>query len=171
MKSLVSMITRIYVSMKKQNFYRPPKEQRSQCFQSCLSINNSVYRGSQLFSCTGPLPQSPLHRAFPPLYWDPTLAPYVQGSSSPLYMFKPVQIELHCTQTHPLPKDIFKLVHHEAGTIGKQVVGIQLKCLLVSKCTKLPVLASKYYVGNRKNELRKKFPLVVIGPEASAITV
>ena len=31
----------------------------------------------------------------------------------------------------PPPQDMFKLVHYEVRTVGKQAVGIRLKCLLV----------------------------------------
>ena len=33
---------------------------------------------------------------------------------------------------HRTPANIFKLVHYEVQTVGKRVVGIRLKCLLVN---------------------------------------
>ena len=47
-------------------------------------------------------------------------------------MFKLVELGAFTDQRSPHSPDTFKLTHYEAQTIGNRVVGIRLKCLLVT---------------------------------------
>ena len=53
----------------------------------------------------------------------------VKGLCSPLPQL--YRAPVPAPEEGPAPPDMFKLVHYEARTIGKWVVGIRLKCLLI----------------------------------------
>ena len=81
---------------------------------------------------------------FPSLYRTPVLITSLNWAQPSPSMFKLVHHGTHCTGTpahvqtcpiwtslySPLP-EMFKHFHYEARTVGKRVVDIRLKCLLV----------------------------------------
>ena len=99
----------------------PPANGVAKVVFSVVSVYHSV--------CPQGGGQSPLSRALAPLCTGlPTAAPSVLGPSLGLQNL--FNLDLHYTGSQ-LSLDIFTLVLYEAWSVGKQVVGIQLKCFLV----------------------------------------
>ena len=102
-------------------FYCPPTECRRQCFQWCKCLSVCLSTGGGL--CTV---------AWPPLCTEPLVYSYLYRAQASLCTRTPRHVQ-SCSNWTSLQwtPDMFKLVYFTARTVGKQVVGIRLKCLLV----------------------------------------
>ena len=121
-------------------------------------------------SCAGSWPQTLLYRTLalcPPCtgqWYQPPPQPSGQDPSpgslckfkllqlrphctDPLDMFKLVPLRPHCTG-YKYPLNLFKLVHYEAHTVCKWVVGIILNAFLLIVSLKLVWAAKRFHTKN-----------------------